>query len=209
MINVPKEFPVKFREMLENIMPAGVDLFREDNSEKMNKEMRTMFHRTVVQGLFVCKRARPDTQPMIAVLCTGVKSPGQKDWNKLVRLMKCPHSTKNDALTLDTGNGFHNVEWSMDLAFGVHPDFKSHVGGTVKFKQGHGSVMNVSVKQKLNTESSTVAELAGVDQVLPLALWVPPFLKEQGCKVQENVVKQDDKSTVLLAKNGKASLGKE
>ena len=182
-INALKEFPVKLREMLENIMPAGVDLFREDNSEKMNKEMRTMFHRTVVQGLFVCKRARPDTQPMIAVLCTGVKSPGQKDWNKLVRLMKYLHSTKDDVLTLDARNGVHNVEWSMDSAFGVHPDFKSHVRGTVKFKEGHGSVVNVSTKQKLNTESSAVAELMGVDQVPPSVLWAPSFLKEQSYKV--------------------------
>ena len=89
--------------------------------------MRTTFHRIVAQGLFVCKRARPDMQPTITVLCTRVKSPGQKDWNKLVQLMKCPHSTKNDVSTLDAGKGVHNVEWSMDSAFGVHPDFESQV----------------------------------------------------------------------------------
>ena len=66
-------------------------------------------------------------QPTIAVLCTRVEAPGQKDWNKLVRLMKCLHSTANGTLTLDAGNGVHNVEWSMDSAFGVHPDFESHV----------------------------------------------------------------------------------
>ena len=92
-------------------------------------------------------------QPTIAVSSTRVKTPGQKDWNKLVRLMKCSHSTANDTLTLDAGNGVHNVEWLVDLAFGVHPDFKSHVGGTMKFKEGHGSVTNVSAKQKLNAES--------------------------------------------------------
>ena len=97
----------------------------------------------------------------------------------------------------------------MDLAFGVHPDFKSHVGGTMKFKEGHGSVINVSAKQKLNTESSTVAELVGVDHALPLALWVPSFPKEQGHKVQENVIKQDNKSTMSPAKNGKTSSGKQ
>ena len=91
---------------------------------------------------------------------------------------------QNDALTLDARNGVHNVEWLMDLAFGAHPDFESHIGGTMKFKEGHRSVTNVSAKQKLNTESSTVAELVGVDQVLPLALWAPLFLKEQGCEQQ-------------------------
>ena len=118
------------------------------------------------------------------------------------------HSTKKDVLTLDAGRGVHNVEWSIDSAFGVHPDFKSHVGATMKFKEGHGSVVSSSAKQKLNTESSTVAELVGVDHALPLALWAPLFLKEQGYKVKENTVKQDNKSTILLAKNGKTSSGK-
>ena len=48
----------------------------------------------------------------------------------------------------------------------------------------------------------------GVDHALSLALWVPSFLKEQDHKVKENIIKQDNESTVLLANNGKASLGK-
>ena len=147
-------------------------------------------------------------QPMIAVLHTRVKSPGQKDWNKSVRLMKCPHSTKNDVLTLDAGNGVHNVEWSMDSAFGVHPDFKSCVRGTMTFEGGKGLAINILAKQKLNTESSTMAEPVGVDCVLPSVPWVLSFLKEQGYKVNENVIKQDNKSAVSLANDGKASSGK-
>ena len=123
--------------------------------------------------------------------------------------MKCLRSTQNDVLRLDAGNGVHNVEWSMDFTFGVHPDFKSHVGGTMKFKEGHGSVTNISAKQKLDTESSTAAELVGVDHAQPLALCAPSFLKEQGHNVQENIVKQDNESATLLAKNGKTSLGKQ
>ena len=112
-------------------------------------------------------------------------------------------------LTLDVGNGVHNIEWSIDSAFGVHPDFKSHVGGNMFFKGGKGSPINILAKQKLNTESSTIAELVGVDYVLPLVLWVPLFLKAQGYEVKENVIFQDNKSTILLAKNGKASSGKQ
>ena len=120
---------------------------------------------------------------------------------KLVRLMKCPHATVNDTLTLDAGKGLHNVKWQVDSAFGVHPDFKSHVMGTMTFKGRKGSV--------INTESSMVAESVGVDCALPLALWVPQFLKEQGCNVKENIIEQDNKSTMSLANNGKASSGKQ
>ena len=72
---------------------------------------------------------------MIAVSCTRVKSPGQKDWNKLVRMMKFLHAMADNALTLDAGNGANNVKWSTDSAFGAHPDFKSHVGANVFLKE--------------------------------------------------------------------------
>ena len=42
--NVTKEFPVKFKEILENMTPAGVDPFSRDTSKKLNKEMKTTFH---------------------------------------------------------------------------------------------------------------------------------------------------------------------
>ena len=42
--NVIKEFPVKFKEILENMTPEGVDSFNGDTSKKLNEEMRTMFH---------------------------------------------------------------------------------------------------------------------------------------------------------------------
>ena len=112
-------------------------------------------------------------------------------------------------LTLDAGKGVHNVEWLMDSAFGVHPDFESHMGAMMTFKGRKGLAINTSAKQKLNTESSTIAVPVGVDCALPLVLWVPPFLEAQGHEVKENAIFQDNKSTMLLAKNGKASSGKQ
>ena len=44
VINMLKEFPVKFKEILENMTPAGVDPFSEDNSKKLNEELKTTFH---------------------------------------------------------------------------------------------------------------------------------------------------------------------
>ena len=127
---------------------------------------------------------------------------------KSVYMMKFLHVTQNNILTLDAGTGVQNVEWSMDSAFGVHSDFKSHTGATVTFEGRKDLEIGVSAKQKLNTESSMTAELVGVDCALPLALWVPLFLGEQGCAEKKNATNQDDKSATLLAKNGNASSGK-
>ena len=63
------------------------------------------------------------------------------------------HSTKDDVLTSDASKGAHNVEWSMDASFGVHADFTSHVRGTITFKDGKGSPIDILAKLKLNTES--------------------------------------------------------
>jgi hypothetical protein len=73
---------------------------------------------------------------------------------------------------------------------------------------GKGSVYSASTRQKLNTKSSTEAELVGVDDVMPQVLWTRYFLEAQGYEVRDNKIYQDNQSTMLLAKNGRASSGK-
>ena len=65
-----------------------------------------------------------------------------------------------------------------------------------------------SGKQKLNTSSSTHAELVGVDNFMPKVLWSKLFMEAQGYEIKNNVVFQDNKSAILLEKNGQKSSGK-
>jgi len=204
-----REFPVKFNKNSIVTSPAGVDLFSPDNSKKLDEKERETFHRMTAKALFLCKRARPDIQPIVAVLCTRVKKPGVKDWNKLVRMMKHLHNTVDDVLVLSAENGIYGVDWMIDAAFAVHPDFRSHTGATMSFKEGTGAVIGISAKQKLNTNSSTTAELVAVDQVMPMVQWVPLFMESQGYDLGSNsTIYQDNKSAILLEKNGKSSSGK-
>ena len=59
-----------------------------------------------------------------------------------------------------------------------------------------------SLKQWINTRSSTEAELMGVNNAMALVLWMCHFLEDQRFTVKDNVVYQDNKSTILLEKNG-------
>jgi hypothetical protein len=52
------------------------------------------------------------------------------------------------------------------------------------------------------------AELVGVDDALPTVPWTLQFLKAQGFAVTDNVIYQDNQSTILLANNGTKSSGK-
>ena len=74
---------------------------------------------------------------------------------------------------------------------------------------GKGSVYSTSVRQKLNTKSSTEAELVGVDDVMPQIIWTRYFLEAQGYGVRESKIYQDNQSAMLMEKNGKASTSKQ
>ena len=109
---------------------------------------------------------------------------------------------------LSADKGISTIKWHIDASFAVHPDLRSHTGATMRFSGGKGCPISNSSKQKLNTSSSTTSELVAVDQVLLLALWVPLFMEEQGHKIDENIVYQDNMSAILLESNSKKSSGK-
>ena len=98
------------------------------------------------------------------------------------------------------------LQWYWDASFAVHQDYRSHTGGALTM--GKGVTLPVSTKQKLNTRSSTEAELVAVDDGMPIMLWSKLFLEAQDVPVHENILYQDNKSAILLQKNGKASSSK-
>ena len=114
--------------------------------------------------------------------------------------MKFLNGTRNKKLRV-TADNLVVIKWHVDASFAVHPDYET-------FEGGEGSIMNLSRKQKLNTRSSTEAELVGVDDASVLTSWTKLFLEALGCTVKKNVVHQDNKSAMLLETNGRQSAGK-
>ena len=66
-----EDFPVKFRNNHGAMTPAGVDMFEEDQLTKLDEEFKGIFHGVTLS--FGSERARPDTQPIVALLCVRVK----------------------------------------------------------------------------------------------------------------------------------------
>jgi hypothetical protein len=199
------EFSTKFKSTETAPSPAAEDLFAAGDGDDLEKQRSEEYHTFVAKGLFACKRARPDIHPTIAVLCTRVKKPNEDDWRKLHRLLKYINGTRKDKLIL-SADDLHVIKWYVDCAFAVHPDFKSHTGGNMTY--GRGTPISMSRKQKLNTRSSTEAELVGPDDLSTLILWTKLFMESQGYKIEKNVLYQDNKSTILLENNGKKSSSK-
>jgi len=96
--------------------------------------------------------------------------------------------------------------WWVDASFAMHIDMRSHTGGVMSM--GKGAIWASSKRQRINTKSSTEAELVGVNDVLPRILWTRYFLEAQGYSMSSPTrIYQDNMSTIQLEKNGKASSG--
>ena len=73
---------------------------------------------------------------------------------------------------------------------------------------GLGSAMSGSWLQKLNTGSSTEAELVGIDDALKHIMWGLYFIQAQGFEATKNIIMQDNKLTTQMDKNGRLSCSK-
>ena len=142
---------------------------------------------------------------MTASLTTRVKSPDEDDWGKLKRPLQYLKETIHIPLVL-SADSITLQRWWVDATYAVHEDCKGHTGARMSL--GRGMAMSYSWKQKINTKSSTKAELVGVDDSLAYILWARYFLQEQGYEMEPSLLYQDNISAILLKTNGKVSSSK-
>ena len=158
--------------------PAKKDLFTvDDGSKQLDRRQGKYFHSILAKLLYISKRARTDAQLAIAFLCTRVSCSTKQDWEKLIRLLRYFNGTLDMPLILGADSLTESKSW-VDAAYAVHDDMKSHTGGATSL--GRGAIMCKSTKQKLNTKSSTEAEVVGSSNYLPNTVWAKMFLAEQG-----------------------------
>jgi hypothetical protein len=98
------------------------------------------------------------------------------------------------------------INWYVDASFAAHANMRGHTGGALTM--GRGFPIVSSTKHKINTQSSTESELVGVNDMISSILCTQYFLNHQGYKVNDNIIFQENKSSMLLERNGKASSGK-
>ena len=102
-----------------------------------------------------------------------MKEPTTHDWLKLTRMMNFLKATVDDCLIIEM-DGSGKAVHSIDAACVAHPDARSHSG--MSMKMGKGAITSLSMKQKLNTRSSTEAEIVAVDDCMSQVLWTKHFL---------------------------------
>ena len=204
--NIIYEFPEKIGEPAAT--PAADHLFKvrdPEDARYLDEERAQVFHRTTAQLLFLSSRSRRDIQTAVAFLTTRVKGPDEDDWGKLKRVLRYLKGTKHMKLTLSIDN-MNVIKWWIDASDRTHMDCKGHTGGMMSL--GKGAIMSYSSKQKINTKSSTESELVGADQLLSRVIWSLYFAEAQGYTIDQNILYQDNQSTMKLEVNGAMSSSK-
>ena len=180
-----KDFPEEIKSAKGT--PVAKHLFnvREDNLDKMiPNEQEQAFHHTTAQLLFLCTHAQPDIKTAVSFLCTRYKTPDEDNWGKLKRVLKYLYGTRHMKLCL-TVDSLHTLPWWVDASYAVHWDSRSHTG--MVMLMGLGAAMSGGLQQKLNTSSSTEAELVGINDELCYIMWGLYFIQAQDCEVTKNV----------------------
>lgn len=184
---------------------AKRDLFKaKEGAEPLDERRRAMFHSIMALLLYISKRARPAIWTTIAFLYTCPAVADVDNWRKLRRLLQYIKTMIDLELIIgaDTFTAFKTF-----VAYRVHMDMKSHTGGAMTFR--HDVIMSKSSKQKLNVKSWTKGEVVGMSDYVSFPIWIRYFLEEQGCKVEENIVYQDNQSVMKIEKNGIQSCGQK
>ena len=187
--------------------PATGSLFTVNPDAKpLERKDADMFRRIVCKLLYVGLRGRADILTALSYLSTRITCPSEDDYTKLRRLLEYLSGTLDMGLTLGADNLGSLYTW-VDASYATHGDMRSHTGGVVSF--GTGGLLCKSSKQKLNTKSSTEAELIGASDYLPNTIWVMEFMKQQGYPIQTSKFAQDNESAIRLERNGRASAGQK
>ena len=78
------------------------------------------------------------------------------------------------------------VRWWVDAFFSTHWGCRSHTVAVMYI--GKSYILSLSIKQKMNTASSTEAELVGIADALGLIMWVKYFMEAQGYIIDSNIL---------------------
>ena len=122
------------------------------------------------------KKFRNDLEPTVDFLCTIVTKSKEDEWQKLQRILAWVKKTIKYERVIGASSIQYIFTW-VDALHPVHADMQNKTGGSMSM--GWGIIHEKSGKQKLNTKSSTEAEIVGTGEYFLDNIWLIILLLEQ------------------------------
>ena len=196
---------LKFAGKIEGVAttPATNKLFSIDaKSPLLLTSEKEYFHSLTAKVFYLAKRVRPELLTTTSFLTKRVQQPTQQDMVKLERVIKYLRGTKSIGMILEADKQLAVMAY-VDASYAVHDNYRSHTGTVIGI--GRGPVFCKSTTQKINTKSSTEAELVGLSDATGQIVWTRNFLIAQGYDVLPSTIYQDNMSTISIIKNGRST----
>ena len=171
--------------------PASNDLYKiNPDAVRLNVSESKHFYSVVQRLLYLTVQFRRDLGVAIGFLTTRVREPDVDDVRKLDRVLKYLNGTRELCLVFrGDGTGQLSMCVSIDAAFGLHGDGKSHSGYVATI--AGGSVEAKSKKQSLVTKNSTEAEMVALSDMSSIGIGWREFIIGQGYNIGAIDIEQD------------------
>lgn len=165
-------------------------------SELLSQVQQTGMHSAIAKLLYLSTRCWPDIALPVNYLCGRVNKCDAADLEKLNKILHYLNTTVDTGITLKCNEPKMSIDAFIDASYGINKDRKSQTG--VSIFAGSGSVVRKSVKQRINTKSSTEAELIACSDSVAHIHQIKNILTDLGEQVE-----QVNKSTITLLTNKK------
>ena len=147
--------------------------------------------------MYLLKQEFSDIPLEVSFLCTVVIYPDTDYYKNLAQVIYYIQGMVGLTFIMSIDKSV-NIKWYFDAEFDMHKEMRIHTCCIITMGIERSYVQ--SIKQKLNTKSSTEAEIVGVDYVLTKVIWIRYFLKEQGYEIHDIVIFQDNQIFIKLKK---------
>ena len=180
-------------------MPAPSYLFKIDESaERLDSKDSDIYHKSIAKCLWLSQRSSPDLHLSTRFYCTQVMVPTLHDKGKFIQMVGYICKTRFLLLIISIGKK-GDISIYIDGEYAVHVDGKGHYG--LYLTMGRGAMMNMSKKLGVVTNSSTEIEIVSTRERFPKCTWFRYFRIAQGDEAKEDLLMQDNESTILMHKN--------
>jgi hypothetical protein len=137
----------------------------------------------------------------VSHLSSRVAKCTEDDEVKLDRVLNYLAHTRDRKMVMKKG-GIVDMEAYIDASFGSHVDGRSRTG--IALMMCGVCVGAWSAKQKLNTKSSTEAEIVGLSDGLSHVIWMRELLLAQGYDLPPTKVHQDNQGVLSIMREGRS-----
>ena len=182
--------------------PAAQDLIGPDSESDplLTPKMKQYYQSLIMTLMYSARLTRIDTLFAVTYLATKCSSPRRSHLTKALRVVKYIKGTPTVGICYYNDSSLE-LKIHADASHLIHPEGYGHTGIVITL--GRSVVFARSVKQRMQTLSSTESELLALQEASTYVVWMRHLMHELGFDTSNpTIVTQDNQSATTIAEQG-------